>query len=148
MKNVYLALMAILLITGQATHANDNLGIGVAIGSPIGIHYKYKLDSNSRVEGAVGSSIINNSTSIDTQYVTTTKNKFKLQAYDLNLNTGYGAKVLTGKKSKVGPSGLLGVAHIIEHTQFTILANSGAALLFGDGISLDLNLYLAANYQF
>lgn len=129
-------------------YANDKLGLGVSIGSPIGIHYFYELDGDSRIEGSAGSPLSGGGTNIDAQYVTSIKNKFKLQAYELDFNYGYGAKIRSKNKTSFGPSVLAGVDHEIEGTDFSVLANSGAALLFADQLRLDLNLYLGANYHF
>lgn len=139
--------LALCLFSFSAT-ASDKLGLGIALGSPIGVHYFYELESDKRIEGAVGSSLSAKGTHVDSHYVTTKKNHLKLQAYELDLNYGYGLRLVSGDNLKVGPSGLLGVDHELEGTHFSILANSGAAFLVGDGISLDINLYLGANYRF
>lgn len=144
-------LIVIVLLLGSFSALavdNSKLGLGVSIGSPIGLHYMYDLDNKKRIEGAVGASLTGLGTSADAQYVSTLKNRFKLQAYNLDFNYGYGARILSGKNFKFGPSALAGVDHEIENTHFSILANSGAAFLFGDGLTLDLNLYLGANYHF
>lgn len=141
-------IVPILLLLSLNIHASDQLGLGASIGSPIGVHYFYELGGDKRIEGAIGSSLSGNGTNIDAQYVTSLKNKFKLQAYELDFNYGYGAKILSKKNTKFGPSALAGVDHEIEGTSFSVLANSGAAFLFGDGITLDFNLYLGANYHF
>lgn len=141
-------LLLLILCVSFTAHASSKLGLGAAIGTPIGVHYFYELDASTRIEGAVGASLFGVGTSIDAQYVTTMKNKFKLQAYDLDLNYGYGAKIVSKDSTKFGPSALLGVDHEIDNTNFSVLANSGAAFLFGDGMTLDINLYLGANYHF
>lgn len=141
-------IISILFLLSMSAHANNQFGLGVSIGSPIGVHYFYELSADKRIEGAIGDSLSGEGTSIDAQYVTSMKNQFKLQAYELDFNYGYGARILSKKKSKFGPSALAGVDHEIEGTNFSVLANSGAAFLFGDGISLDINLYLGANYHF
>lgn len=144
MKKIVLGLCFLSL----SAMADSNLGLGVSIGSPIGLHYFYELETNKRIEGAFGTSITGSGGVVDAQYVTTKKSYTKLQAYELDLNYGYGLRAHTGKKSKVGPSGLLGVDHQIDGTNFSILTNSGAAFLIGDGLSLDINLYMGANYHF
>ena len=141
-------LVSLLFLLSLNLHASDQVGLGASIGSPIGLHYFYELGGDKRIEGAVGSSLSGDGTNIDAQYVTSIKNKFKLQAYELDFNYGYGLRILSKKKTKFGPSALAGVDHEIEGTNFSVLANSGAAFLFGDGISLDINLYLGANYHF
>jgi hypothetical protein len=138
----------LLIIMCINVSASERLGIGVSIGSPIGLHYFYNLENNKRIEGVIGASITGSGGFIDSQYVTTKKNYTKLQAYELDLNYGYGLRAHTGDKSKLGPSALLGVDHQIEGTKFSVLANSGAAFLVGNGLTLDLNLYLGANYNF
>ena len=142
-----LLVVGLLLLSFSAT-ANDKLGLGITLGSPIGIHYFYELEGDKRIEGAVGSSLTGDGTHVDAQYVTTLKNHLKLQAYELDFNYGYGVRILSGDNVKAGPSALAGVDHEIENTNFSVLANGGAAFLIGDGLTLDINLYLGANYHF
>jgi hypothetical protein len=141
-------LLLLLTFISISSFANEKLGLGVSIGTPIGIHYTYDLPNQKRMEGAVGSILTGSGTSFDSYYVSTMKNQFQVQAYNLDFNYGLGGRAVTGKKSKVGPAGLIGVDHEIDNSQFSVLANGGAAFLFGDGISLDLNLYIGANYHF
>jgi hypothetical protein len=130
-----------------SAHASDKLGLGLALGTPIGIHYTYDMPKTKRLEGAIGS-IHNGQTSFDAHYVETMKDRFHLQAYNLDFNWGPGVRVVTGRRPKLGPSVLAGVDHNIDNTNFSLLANSGASLLFGDGLSLNVNLYIGANYHF
>lgn len=141
-------LALVLLITTVYAKADDNFGLGVTIGSPIGLHYFYELDNKARIEGTFGNSLTQAGTIIDSHYVKTKKNELKLQAYDLDFNYGVGARIVSKKTTLFGPSTLIGVDHEIENTNFSVLANSGAAFLFGDGLKFDLNLYLGANYRF
>lgn len=147
MKKIIILLCFTLL--SLSSYAKNNFAAGVAIGFPTGMTYSYDLGNNQSVEGILGWTLSDFKGSFDAHLVKKEEDKYMLQAYDLDFKLGYGVKAVTAKKFKIGPSVLTGVEHPIDNTQFTILLNATAAVLFGDeSLGGDLGTYFGARYLF
>jgi hypothetical protein len=124
----------------------SNFSAGMAIGSPTGLNYSYRLNNEYTLEGVIGWSLSNNKDNIDIYYLKNEKDKFMLQAYNLDFKLGYGIKLLGGN---AGPSVLAGVEHKIDKTSFKLLANANVVVLYQEeSLSSDLGAYLGARYNF
>ena len=135
----------VILSTLNCAYAS-NYSAGLAIGSLTGVNYSYLLNKDYSIEGLVGWSIFNDDLNIDIYYLKNEKDKFMLQAYNLDFKLGYGLKAVDGY---IGPSALTGVEHKIDNTSFKLLANANVVLLYKhESISSNLGAYLGARYNF
>ena len=135
----------IILNTFNSAFAS-NYSAGLAIGSLTGINYSSYLNKEYTVEGLIGWSIFDDDLNIEIYYLKNEKDKFMLQAYNLDFKLGYGLKVVD---DNFGPSVLTGVEHKIDNTSFKLLANTNVVVLSkDDSLSAYLGAYLGARYNF
>ncbi len=141
-------LLILITLTLSFQSSASNFSLGLAIGTPTGLNYSYQLDNNRSIEGVFGWTLTGNHGNVDAYYVQKEKDKFMLQAYNLDFKYGLGAKMRTGDDFLIGPSALTGVEHQIDDTNFKLLANGTAGILLGNSTHLDLSIYLGARYNF
>ncbi|OGR89430.1 MAG: hypothetical protein A2992_03405 [Elusimicrobia bacterium RIFCSPLOWO2_01_FULL_59_12] len=118
--------------------AAEDLGVGIALGQPIGVTAKYWLSSSLAVDGAAGYHW-NSNFDMHADYLWHSFSSFHLSSGRLPFYLGLGGRVLLGDDSQFGARFPLGASFLLPHDPIEFFAELAPVVKLTSGLGLDID---------
>jgi hypothetical protein len=147
--------LAFLILSATTTHAGPNKSIGIIIGDPIGLSFKYWMNSgflkgdDHAIDTAVGWNLINNvSFEIKTDYTVHQYGLIPVEVGKLPLYYGIGARANVGGKNNLSVRIPVGVNYLFEGEPFDAFLEAAPLFIIYPATDLSLSLGTGFRYRF
>ncbi len=146
MKTIFL----LLLILVSPLALAERTGLGIAMGSPLGISAKRWLGESTAVDAGLGMSIGRRShLSVHSDYLFHRLSDYYLnEEHPLDLYYGIGGRMKFADDIQIGVRFPVGLAHMVKDRDADLFFEAAPVIDFISRTGLDLNLLLGARYYF
>jgi len=121
MRSFICFVLVILLFSIPAVARNHDLGLGVILGEPTGLCFKTWVGRRTAIDGAIAWSFgKEDAVHFHADYLIHDFSMFRARKGDLIFYYGFGARIKTQEKSRVGARIPLGISYIFEKAPLDI----------------------------
>lgn len=150
MKKVLSYLIFIIVISASFIHAqNKGLGLGIIVGEPTGVTFKYWTGSNSAFDGALAWSFIDGGAfHIHADYLLHSFNLIPVQEGKLPFYYGIGGRIKLLDKARIGVRVPLGLDYIFSSAPVDIFFELVPILDLAPKTDFKINAAIGGRYYF
>jgi hypothetical protein len=151
LKKSYFIIFILTIFNINSINAQQkNLGVGIKLGEPTGLTFKYQMNQRNALDFTLGSSITgSNGLHISLNYLYHYYNVIKTQQ-DVNLFWGFGARLVTKAhaESSLGVRGIGGIAYNMAKYPVEIFFETAPVFRLFPTTRLDLDMSVGGRYYF
>jgi hypothetical protein len=118
--------------------AADDLGLGLALGQPMGLTGKYWLSPTVAVDGHMGYHF-NSNFNVHMDYLWHSFSSFNVASGRMPFYFGVGGRVLLGDDSQLGTRFPLGLSYLFPNNPHELFAEVAPVIKLTSGIGLDID---------
>jgi hypothetical protein len=150
MKKYLSYLIFIVIVSASFIHSqNKGFGLGIIIGEPTGVSFKYWTGSNSAFDGAVAWSFIDGGAlHIHADYILHSFNLIPVPSGTLPLYYGIGARIKLLDKASFGVRVPVGLAYLFSGTPIDIFLEVVPILNLAPKTDFKINAAIGGRYFF
>ena len=146
-------LSAVFMLTTSETFAQDGVGLGGELLSPVGISYKVPINESSAITGAFGFFVTDgfNSSVIEVNYISYRDNEnIKIGSGDLSpyIGAGLAFRFANNQDAAVSLRVPFGIEYMIDNSPIEIYMDAGPFLTVTDPLSFTFDSSLGFRYRF
>ena len=147
-KQIVVLILSLIITTGLAAQ-NSGLGIGIILGEPTGLGFKYWTGESSAFDGAVAWSFVKvDALHLHGDMLFHNPDLIKVSQGALPVYYGIGARIKLEEKSKIGIRIPVGLSYQFAKAPFDIFLEIVPLLELAPATDFDLNFAIGVRYYF
>ncbi len=150
MKKFFSSLVFIVVVLTSFNYAQSNgFGLGIILGEPTGVSFKYWTGDNSAFDGAAAWSFIDGGAfHIHADYILHTFNLIHVSTGRLPLYYGIGGRIKLHDKSRIGVRVPFGLVYIFDNTPVDVFFEIVPILDLAPKTDFKINAAIGGRYYF
>ena len=150
MKKYLSYLIFIIIVSASFIHSqNKGFGLGIIVGEPTGVSFKYWTGSNSAFDGAIAWSFINGGAlHIHADYILHSFNLIRIESGKLPFYYGIGGRIKFLDDAGIGVRVPVGLAYLFDDTPIDIFLEVVPILDLAPKTKFKINAAIGGRYFF